>query len=125
MSPAVLPLDLEATSDEVLALLATAVPAEQSRRKAKREADFFALIEEQARVLNIPPARLAAALRAKGHAATGEPKPDGRSVVRPKYRCPADRSLTWSGRGNEPKWFTDAVAAGTSEAAMRIPDDEA
>jgi hypothetical protein len=32
MSPAVLPLDLEATSDEVLALLATAVPAEQSRR---------------------------------------------------------------------------------------------
>jgi DNA-binding protein H-NS len=31
--------------------------------------------------------------------------------VRPKYRNPSDRSMTWSGRGKRPRWMQDAMKA--------------
>lgn len=31
-----------------------------------------------------------------------------------KYRNPQDPSITWSGRGRQPAWFTEALEAGTS-----------
>ncbi|PTE16718.1 transcriptional regulator, partial [Cereibacter changlensis JA139] len=37
-----------------------------------------------------------------------------RSVAMPKYANPADPSDTWSGRGRQPHWFRDALAAGRS-----------
>lgn len=34
-------------------------------------------------------------------------------AVRPaKYRHPENPELTWSGRGRQPQWFKDAIAAG-------------
>ncbi len=45
-APGVLPIDLGTLSDEVLGALAVEALAEQERRKAKREADFFATILE-------------------------------------------------------------------------------
>lgn len=33
----------------------------------------------------------------------------------PKYRDPKNPSNTWSGRGRQPKWIKDAIAAGKSK----------
>ncbi len=32
----------------------------------------------------------------------------------PKYRHPENRSLTWSGRGRQPAWLSEAIEAGKS-----------
>ena len=40
-----------------------------------------------------------------------------KSTAAPKYRHPENAELTWSGRGRQPAWFKEAVAAGAS------PDD--
>jgi DNA-binding protein H-NS len=38
----------------------------------------------------------------------------------PKYRNPSNPSDTWTGKGRQPVWFKDAVAAGTSPASLAI-----
>ena len=43
-----------------------------------------------------------------------------RGKVAPKYRNPADASMTWSGRGKRPRWFNDALKAGKSEKSLLI-----
>lgn len=40
--------------------------------------------------------------------------------VKPKYRNPADAGQTWSGRGRQPVWYRDAVAAGKKEKDLLI-----
>lgn len=37
-----------------------------------------------------------------------------RSVAVPKYRCPENTELTWSGRGRKPGWLVEGLAAGKS-----------
>ncbi len=61
-----------------------------------------------------------------GPAATRKParksapnKGTGRKVP-PKYRNPADPAQTWAGRGAQPRWFREALAAGRTEAEMLI-----
>jgi DNA-binding protein H-NS len=39
-------------------------------------------------------------------------------AVAAKYRNPADAEQTWSGRGKRPRWFNDALKAGTKEKDM-------
>ncbi len=39
-------------------------------------------------------------------------KSRARSVVKPKYRNPANADQTWSGRGRQPAWVKEAVAKG-------------
>lgn len=43
-----------------------------------------------------------------------------RAKVKPKYRNPADKNATWSGRGKRPRWFVDALAAGKKEKDLLI-----
>jgi DNA-binding protein H-NS len=52
----------------------------------------------------------------------GEPKAKRgrRTTSAAKYRHPENATLTWSGRGRKPKWFTDAVEAGTSADSLLI-----
>ena len=40
--------------------------------------------------------------------------------VLPKYRNPANRSETWSGRGLKPRWLTAQLAAGKTIDDFRI-----
>jgi DNA-binding protein H-NS len=123
--PEALPVNLATLPDEVLAALAVEALAEQERRKQKREADFLQTVREQASVLGIAPARLAAVLGVKPAArARGEAKPDGRSVVRRKFWNLADHAQRWSGRGAPPRWYTEHLAAGGAEADLRIPEGE-
>lgn len=37
-----------------------------------------------------------------------------KAPVAPKYQHPENPSLTWSGRGRQPRWFKEAVDAGAS-----------
>lgn len=37
-----------------------------------------------------------------------------RAPVAPKYHHPDNPAITWSGRGRKPRWFVDAMAAGTT-----------
>ena len=43
-----------------------------------------------------------------------------RSKVKPKYRNPANKSETWSGRGKRPRWFSAALSAGKKEKDLLI-----
>lgn len=43
-----------------------------------------------------------------------------RAKVKPKYRNPADKNATWSGRGKRPRWFVDALASGKKEKDLLI-----
>lgn len=43
-----------------------------------------------------------------------------RRKVKPKYRNPADSSMTWTGRGKRPRWFNDAINAGKKEKDLLI-----
>jgi DNA-binding protein H-NS len=38
----------------------------------------------------------------------------------PKYADPQDKTKTWTGRGRQPQWFKDAVAAGTDPKTLEI-----
>lgn len=50
----------------------------------------------------------------------GDQRGKKRAKPAPKYRHPRDASLTWSGRGKRPKWFTELLEAGTSKEDMLI-----
>ena len=43
-----------------------------------------------------------------------------RGKVAPKYRNPADPSVTWSGRGKRPHWFNAALRSGKTEKSLLI-----
>src|SRR5688572_16732967 len=47
-------------------------------------------------------------------------KGQGKYVVKPKYRNPADPNQTWAGRGKRPRWFSDALSAGKKEKDLLI-----
>ncbi|MDB9944108.1 H-NS histone family protein [Octadecabacter sp.] len=38
----------------------------------------------------------------------------------PKYANPKDASQTWTGKGRQPVWFKDEIAAGKSTGSMAI-----
>jgi len=37
-----------------------------------------------------------------------------------KYKNPNDADQTWTGKGRQPQWFKDAMAAGTKPEALEI-----
>lgn len=43
--------------------------------------------------------------------------------VAPQFAHPENAELTWSGRGREPKWFTDFVAKGGNAADLEISEE--
>ena len=38
----------------------------------------------------------------------------------PKYRDPTNEENIWSGRGSKPRWFREALAAGTPPEALKV-----
>jgi DNA-binding protein H-NS len=118
-------------SDEALTLIiaeATALTQEAQgeldARAAKREAEFLEMVRQQALVLGVTPARLAAAIAGKPVPRTRANGIDLRSVVRPKYRDPSDPTRTWSGRGNAPPWIELDSATGKPLPTFHIPEGE-
>lgn len=44
----------------------------------------------------------------------GGKKKSGKAAVAPKYQHPENPTLTWSGRGRQPKWFKEGIESGKS-----------
>lgn len=75
-------------------------------------------------------ARLAAEKAAAAHGFSlsdlaGEAKPKkaakkAKKSAPAKYRNPADASQTWTGKGRQPNWFKDAMAAGKTASSLEI-----
>lgn len=63
--------------------------------------------------LGIPVEQLLASVGGKSKSSSG-PK------VLPKYHNPADDSQSWTGRGRQPKWIVDGLAAGKTLEDFRI-----
>ena len=76
-------------------------------QRMKREA--AAELEARARELGFTLDEL---LSAKGKKKT--------SSAKPKFAHPEDPSVTWTGRGRQPQWFRDALAAGKTEEDLTI-----
>ena len=80
---------------------------------------------KEARVRVVLASRDAAALLAPFGLTPEDLRAHRRSVMAgkklpPKYRDPANEANTWTGRGSQPRWFREALAAGTSVEAMII-----
>lgn len=44
------------------------------------------------------------------------------AVLQPKFRNPDDAEMVWNGRGRQPDWFKEKLAAGVERADMLIRD---
>lgn len=126
VSPA-LPVDLATLPDDVLAVLAIEAPREVERRRNERETAFLESVRAQAQALGVSPDRLRAALLAKSapRPRAGGTRTDGVRRVPPKYRNPNNAAQVWSGRGVQPRWFADHLAAGGTKAECEIAEGAA
>jgi DNA-binding protein H-NS len=95
------------TSRELLALK-TKVEQAIRRREEKARRELVRMVE---------------ALRAGRRSATaaaGEAHPLKGRKLKPKYRNPADRTQTWAGRGNQPRWLKADLKRGKKLAAFLV-----
>jgi DNA-binding protein H-NS len=91
------------------ALASQKIPKVRARIEAILKAEGLTLADVFS--LKLPAgAAPAAKARKPGKAAAG---PNAGRKVAPKYRNPADPSQTWAGRGAQPRWFREALAAGS------------
>lgn len=86
--------------------VAKAIASFEDRKKKEALAE----LEEKAREMGFSLAELTG----------GAVKTRKRSPAVPKYANPADPTDTWSGRGRKPRWFADALKAGTAPEALAI-----
>lgn len=96
------------TSRELLALK-TKVEQVIRRREEKARRDLVRMIEA-----------LRAGRRSGGSAAAGEAHPLKGRKLKPKYRNPADRTQTWAGRGNQPRWLKAELKRGKKLTAFLV-----
>lgn len=75
----------------------------------RRKRTALTELEERARELGFSLAEL-----------TGTTNLRKRSPATPKYANPANADDTWSGRGRKPRWFSDALKAGSSAESMAL-----
>ena len=95
------------TSRELLTLK-TKVEQVIRRREEKARRDLVRMVE---------------ALRAgrrSGAATAGEAHPLKGRKLKPKYRNPADRTQTWAGRGNQPRWLKAELKRGKKLSAFLV-----
>lgn len=113
LSPAELDSLIEKARKRQQALAAKRIPRVRAKIEALLKAEGLTLAD----VFSIKvPAAPASGPKAKKRAASGA---KGRSVP-PKYRNPADPSQTWAGRGVQPRWFREALAAGRTADDLLI-----
>lgn len=101
--------DLNALSLAELKQLAKDVAKAISGYEDRRKSDARAALEAQAKELGFTLAEL-----------LGQTARKTRSPVAAKYRHPENASVTWSGRGRKPHWFSDALAKGASLASLAV-----
>ena len=116
LSPAELDSLIEKARKRQESLAAKKIPRVRAKIEALLKAEGLTLAD----VFSIKvPAAPAAAPRKAGPAKGGGGSLKGRSVPA-KYRNPADPSQTWAGRGVQPRWFREALAAGRTTEDLLI-----
>ena len=93
--------DLEALSLSELKKMQKDVAKAISTFEDRQKAEALAKVEALARDLGYSLAEL-----------VGTEKKSSRAPAAAKYRHPGNSGLTWSGRGRNPQWFVEALAAG-------------
>lgn len=103
--------ELEKLSSDVQKALTSAKAKDHREAKkaaSKAAAEFGFSLGEIAEPASLPPGK------AKKKAKTAE-KPS-----KPAFANPANNAQTWTGKGRQPNWYRDQIAAGTAPEAMRI-----
>lgn len=93
-------IDLEDLSLKELKALSKNIEKAIASREAKERQDALAAVEAKAREMGFSMDELMAARGKK------------RASAAPKYQHPEDPSITWSGRGRQPGWIKEGLAAG-------------
>ena len=104
-----MPINLDSYSLKDLKDLQSQVTKAISSFEDRRKKVALAELEEKAREMGFSLSEL-----------TGTAQVRKRSAAVPKYANPADKSVTWSGRGRKPRWFAAALAAGKKPDHMAI-----
>ncbi len=107
-------IDLNGLSVAELEQLIGDAKARIDALKKQQYAELRRTLEAQARSAGFDIYELFAG-RGRAPVAAGDKR-----VVAPKYRNPADASQTWTGRGKQPIWVRDALAAGKTLAQLAI-----
>lgn len=102
-------IDLETLSLKELKALQSQVTKAIANFEDRRKRIALTELEEKARELGFSLAEL-----------TGNKVQRKRSASTPKYANPANPDDTWSGRGRKPRWFAEALAAGSSTESMAV-----
>ena len=107
-------IDLDALSKAELQDLERAIAQRERWLEEERREAALSEVRAVAERYGLPLKSLVGAARAKKRSG-GEGEGGA-----PKYRHPENPALTWSGRGRRPRWFLDAVAAGTAPEHMAV-----
>jgi DNA-binding protein H-NS len=93
------------------ALASQKIPKVRAKIEAILKAEGLTLADVFS--LKLPPGAAPAPAARKPKKAAAHVGADARRKVAPKYRNPADPTQTWAGRGAQPRWFREALAAGS------------
>lgn len=103
--------DLEKLLANVKKALAAAKARDHREAKkaaAKAAAEFGFSLDEISETVSSTPKKVKA-------------KPKSQvSKSKPQFANPSDRTQTWTGKGRQPNWYRDQIAAGTKREEMRI-----
>lgn len=117
-------LDISGMSADELRDLAARLRREAERRKDQERAVYAVAIRDQIRAAGYTLSELglqSVKMSERKHRPVRDPssRPSMAGHLPPKYRDPgSDR--TWVGKGQPPKWFRAALAAGVTREAMLI-----
>jgi DNA-binding protein H-NS len=102
-------IDLNALGLAELKQLAKDVSKAISGFEDRKKSEARAALEAQAKELGFTLSELLGAGGSKT-----------RSPTVARYRHPENASITWSGRGRKPHWFSDAIAKGVSPESLAV-----
>ncbi|WP_210115072.1 H-NS family nucleoid-associated regulatory protein [Roseovarius aestuariivivens] len=101
-------MNLDALSLSELKTLEKDVAKAIDRAEKRERKEALDKLESEAKKLGFTLAELLS-LKSGGRKSSGP-----RSKAAPKYQHPDDPTVTWTGRGRQPKWIKDGLAAGKS-----------
>lgn len=102
-------MEIESLSLKELKDLRVQIDRAISSFEDRRKRDALAKLEAEARELGFTLQDLVEASQLRK-----------RAPSQAKYANPANPADTWSGRGRKPRWFIEAISAGTSPEDMAV-----
>ena len=114
-----MPVATAKSSFQALAALETETLKHEQAAKSGRET-MAKMFRDLARDFDITPKAIAAAAAKPEKLARAPRKAKGKQVIPVKYRHKDDPSLTWTGRGREPRWLAALTSKGAKREDFRI-----